>query len=379
MYKPRHIQLTIPDPCGQDWENMKEDAGGKFCGQYSKKVIDFTTWTDAELYNYFYRRDEHVCGRFLSTQLDRNIRIPYQPHSKLYRIAVALGAALIFTQVPEARAHVRPHMVCSSSIINATDTTTGNLTGQIFDSKKEPVVNASITVKQNGNTKSVIISDFDGNYSIKGLEPGVYDVTFAFVGFDPKTITGVVVKPAETTLLNTVLASRHVNGPEIKMGGYRPLLVKPYGAIKQGPRTQTADPVTTTTNNAVHKVSAESTIKGTIYGIVQDDKKEPMVNVSVCAKQNGIAKIGSVTNFEGKYEIAGLDTGVYEITFSYIGFATKTVTGVPMNGQPLTLNMTLDHGRVIRCGVHPYRPPLIYPYEIKTVIHGSDIKHKPGW
>ena len=234
MYKPRHIQLTVPDPCRQDWDKMKEDTGGKFCDQCSKQVIDFTTWTDTELYNYFYRRDEHVCGRFLSTQLNRSIRIPYQPHSKLYRIAVALGAALLFTQVPEAKAHARPPMVWAQQATNDSDTilptdaTTAGLTGQLFDNKKEPVVNASVLVKQNDIVKGAAVTDFDGNYVIMGLAPGNYDVTFSYVGHTPKTIAGVVISNNEQTKLNAILDRASGRQVEVIMGGRMAPLTDPY-------------------------------------------------------------------------------------------------------------------------------------------------------
>ena len=190
---------------------MKEDRVGRFCDQCSKTVIDFTTWTDAELYNYFYRRDEHVCGRFLNTQLGRKIRIPYQPHSKLYRIAVALGAALIFIHTSEAHAQWHPPMAWSPASGNNTDTIAANniapgiLTGHLVDDKKEPIVNAMVVIKVNGIQKAITVTDYDGNYEIKGLEPGIYDVTFSYIATEAKTFTGVPVTTDKTRLDATLV------------------------------------------------------------------------------------------------------------------------------------------------------------------------------
>lgn len=101
MQKP--LQITIPEPCTQEWDTMTPCNNGRFCGQCQKKVIDFTTWSDAELYKYFdAHKNEHFCGRYMSTQLNRDINIPHQPHSALYKAFIALGLTLVFTQVPNS-------------------------------------------------------------------------------------------------------------------------------------------------------------------------------------------------------------------------------------------------------------------------------------
>lgn len=106
MIKPLSIQITVPYPCTADWDKMQPDAHGRFCTQCEKTVIDCSSWSDAELYNFFAMRPANVCGRFATTQLNHPITIPYQPYSRLYRMTIALGLTLIFVQPITSRAQI---------------------------------------------------------------------------------------------------------------------------------------------------------------------------------------------------------------------------------------------------------------------------------
>ena len=123
------------------------------------------------------------------------------------------------------------------------------LLGHVVDSKKEPVVNGSVSLKSGGIVKGITVTDFDGNYSIKGMEPGSYDVTFSYVGCETKTVTGVFISPGGQTQLNQTLEpAGHTNLKEVIVRYEKPLTT-PYGGgnvltgkeIKQKPTTQTAD------------------------------------------------------------------------------------------------------------------------------------------
>jgi len=72
------LQINIPKPCHQDWNEMTPTIRGAFCSACAKEVIDFTTMTDAEVQNYFLQKaTEKICGKFNNDQLNRiKINIP---------------------------------------------------------------------------------------------------------------------------------------------------------------------------------------------------------------------------------------------------------------------------------------------------------------
>jgi hypothetical protein len=43
------MKISIPQPCHQPWEGMTPQDGGRFCGQCSQVLIDFTDKTDEEI------------------------------------------------------------------------------------------------------------------------------------------------------------------------------------------------------------------------------------------------------------------------------------------------------------------------------------------
>ena len=70
----------------------------------------------------------------------------------------------------------------------------GALQGKVLDKDtKEPVPFANIIVENRGSQVGGTSTDFDGNYSIKPIPPGKFDVKVTFVGYKTKLIQGVTI------------------------------------------------------------------------------------------------------------------------------------------------------------------------------------------
>jgi len=76
------------------------------------------------------------------------------------------------------------------------------ITGNVVDSKKEPVVSGAVYVTQGGITKGGCTLDYDGNYVIKPLDPGCYDATLICTGYDTLVMNDVIVEPGQRTTVN---------------------------------------------------------------------------------------------------------------------------------------------------------------------------------
>src|SRR5687768_17124297 len=72
----KQLNLSIPTPCHENWEQMSQAEKGKFCGACQKTVVDFTEMSDRQLADFFKKPKSNVCGRFNNDQLDREIIIP---------------------------------------------------------------------------------------------------------------------------------------------------------------------------------------------------------------------------------------------------------------------------------------------------------------
>jgi hypothetical protein len=80
------------------------------------------------------------------------------------------------------------------------------IAGTVLDEKKEPLISAAVQVYQGGILKGGVVTDFDGKYSVKPLEPGYYDVLVLYSGYDSMMVTGVVVAGGQRTTQNFQLA-----------------------------------------------------------------------------------------------------------------------------------------------------------------------------
>ena len=59
----------------------------------------------------------------------------------------------------------------------------GSIKGVVLDDKDEPVFGATVKVFEGGLVKGNATTDEDGNYVVKPLVPGRYDVTVAYIGY----------------------------------------------------------------------------------------------------------------------------------------------------------------------------------------------------
>lgn len=66
------INISIPKPCHENWQKMSPLEKGRFCDSCQKQVFDFTKSSDTEILRKF-NSEKNSCGRFLKTQLERDI------------------------------------------------------------------------------------------------------------------------------------------------------------------------------------------------------------------------------------------------------------------------------------------------------------------
>ncbi|MFD2917962.1 carboxypeptidase-like regulatory domain-containing protein [Psychroserpens luteus] len=166
------LNINIPEPCHEDWSKMTVQEKGRHCASCEKTVYDFTTKTDEQIVRT-YLDEGKVCGRFKSTQLNRELVLTRkEKNNYLSYVASTLFAFLSFgTQDVEAQG--KPRIVNVDSLkqpnVNGKPATSilniKAIHGTIYNSDKFPIPNAIITIKGNGIST---ISTEDGSFAIKG-------------------------------------------------------------------------------------------------------------------------------------------------------------------------------------------------------------------
>ena len=94
------------------------------------------------------------------------------------------------------------------------------IAGRVLDEKKEPVTSAVIQVFTGGILKGGTVTDYDGNYLIKPLEPGYYDVLVIYSGYDSIFTNKVLVSSDKRTSVNFCM-SKINSRPKIIISDYK--------------------------------------------------------------------------------------------------------------------------------------------------------------
>jgi hypothetical protein len=94
MAKHLNLNLTIPEPCTQNWDDMTPNSKGKHCNSCQKTVVDFSNYTDKELVEFFKKTQVEVCGRISSYQCNRPMPIIEKSNNAFFQRALFGGALL---------------------------------------------------------------------------------------------------------------------------------------------------------------------------------------------------------------------------------------------------------------------------------------------
>ena len=208
----KHLQIQVPFPCHENWDNMTPDTQGRFCMSCQKEVVDFTHMTDYELIQYFQHLKGNTCGRFTDDQLARSYTIQSGRRLNWIKclikilIPTLLLSAKGFSQTPKKKttAHTTsinyrmksPVTLGTSAVVVETT----EIRGTILNNKDELLEGASIFIKA---SKEGVAADKNGAFvlSTKRALPLALVVTHA--GYEPMELT--VEDNFETQLLRITL------------------------------------------------------------------------------------------------------------------------------------------------------------------------------
>lgn len=131
------MNINIPSPCQQDWNNMQTSEHGRFCEHCQENVVDFTTMSDEAIIQFLKINPFTPCARFNARQLNR----PLSPISKLttrVRFVKAKIAAIILT-------------LLSPKIVFSQDK---NASKNLYAQSNAPVIKNDTTIIISGNVKN---------------------------------------------------------------------------------------------------------------------------------------------------------------------------------------------------------------------------------
>ena len=173
---------------------MTPQQQGRFCDSCQKCVVDFTGFSDEQLYKFFQQhKGQQVCGRFSNKQLNKAILLPYQPNSKLYHWLAAAGIILFTVATTGTTTFASPPFTTSiaGSENIADDTAKGNtitLHGKVVDENNEPIFGASVTILKDGLPINRAITDEHGLFKIGSISESADKISCTYIGYEFKEI-----------------------------------------------------------------------------------------------------------------------------------------------------------------------------------------------
>lgn len=166
----------------------------------------------------------------------------------------------------------------------------GSIKGRIIDKEtKEPLPFANIILEIEGNPYGGAQSDFDGNYVIKPLPPGKYDVRATYVGYKTVVIKGVIINPDVIRFLDIEMEATADQLAEIVVSSYKVPLINRDQTVSGG----------TVTAESIRKMPGQNanSVAGSVGGVFSADGERANVSSSRVNQTvmyiDGIRTIGS--------------------------------------------------------------------------------------
>jgi hypothetical protein len=108
-------------------------------------------------------------------------------------------------------------LICTLLLAGMTAFAQTSLSGKVTDAKTgEAQYLANVVLMKGGKVITGAETDFDGNYSMAGLDPGTYDVKCSFAGLADNLITGFTIGRDKANSLNIAMESTQLDVVVIK-------------------------------------------------------------------------------------------------------------------------------------------------------------------
>ena len=293
------LQLTIPEPCHENWNNMTPNDQGRFCSSCAKTVVDFSAMTDAQLFFYFENlKNENVCGKVYPDQLDRSISMPAAPRKKIFgywQYLLAFFMMLGKGQQSKAQGEVKGKLMAQPDTLkkpvhvmlggirrNPLPKDTKAIGAAlpfyfITDEKGQPVAYASVQLLPKGDW---MMADSTGKINL-GKDHKVESLKISYIGFEEKMIAlkdipgNAIELIATQQLLGDVCVKSNVLNEELtgRLGGIS------YSTVR----------VTTTFKDSIRNILAPANSALTLFP--SPVTKGGTLNFSIKLKQTGLYKI----------------------------------------------------------------------------------------
>ena len=232
------LQLQIPEPCQQSWEEMIPLPGGRFCRHCEKTVVDFTRMADRDIARLYLRREGRVCGHFRQDQLNKRLPLP-APVSRWqkFRAIGALLSGLLLSGAAAAQTALQQPLIIVPSIGQKPGLQTASrlLKGIVTDEAGEPLIGAAIALAAADGPGRILAgtaSLADGRFELKIPERAKqFHLTISYLGYEEQILELSPAELAGNQAIQVQLKAASYNLEEVQVIAYNSSMTSTMGLI----------------------------------------------------------------------------------------------------------------------------------------------------
>ncbi|MEZ4972933.1 MAG: carboxypeptidase-like regulatory domain-containing protein [Cyclobacteriaceae bacterium] len=191
--KKKAIEISVPSPCNKQWDSLSHIGAIGYCKKCMSNVMDFTSFSDEQIFQYFKKANGKTCGRFTRGQMKTYREISPAKSNKNFSLFKAglVGVMLTMMNKPVAGQHkdkveASTEIINSDSVINNntfTDKTFYQVRGKVVYEDGSPLPYVNVVLK---GTTIGTITDKNGMFEFpEKLNVGSL-LVFNFLGMDTK-------------------------------------------------------------------------------------------------------------------------------------------------------------------------------------------------
>ncbi len=248
----------------------------------------------------------------------------------------------------------------------------GALKGKIIDKDtREPIPFANVVLEVGGTLEGGATSDFDGNYTIKPVQPGTYDLKATYVGYKTVIVQGMVINSDQIRFFDVEMESSAQQIEEFVVTSYKVPLIDKDKTVSGG--SVTAEDIKKMPNRNANAIATS------IGGVFSQDGERGNVRGARSDQTimfiDGIRVIGSTNLPESAIEqvsvyLGGLPAQYGDARGGIINVTTKGPSRTFGAGVQLETSQFLDAFGHNRLGLNMQGPLIKGKKEAQTSLLG---------
>jgi hypothetical protein len=152
------LRVRLPEPCSERWGDMAQQGCNRFCAECEKTIYDLSSYTFDQAEKLI-RSEKQLCVKAKLSDDGTILLKPSTSRQNGRLLAVAMSACLLATPMQVAAANKQKNGIIEGKVERLRRPTT------------------AIAISPKGKKYKAKLDD-DGNYTIKNVPPGSYQLKF---------------------------------------------------------------------------------------------------------------------------------------------------------------------------------------------------------